>query len=165
MLIAKSIQVIEPTPYKRPDWMHEDDKAAKPNVEISIAKFKPARLPRGCNVCLVICVYIPKWTKARKEAVIYQLRQAIDIPISKCITDNRPLIMIGVDFNGANISSLCADHNLHQLNKEATFSKGKSNKCLDIILTNAPKDIYECETRSAIAKCHHRSIKCSESST
>ena len=33
--------------------IHSIDKktAAKPNVEISIVKFKPARLPRGYNVC------------------------------------------------------------------------------------------------------------------
>jgi hypothetical protein len=150
---ATKIQQIKPEPYKRPAWMEASDERAQPNVELTIVKFRPARLPRGYSTCIAICVYIPEWTPNRQAAAILQLRQAIEGPITSCITNNKPLIIISGDFNGADVTSICSDHGLYLVNKQPT----RKNRLLDLILTNAPRS-YTCQNHPPVKTSDHAVI-------
>ena len=69
--LTNQITKIKLPAFKPPDWMEIDDLAAKAHIELSIAKFKPYRLPRGYNVCIAICVYFPAWSLKRQESAIH----------------------------------------------------------------------------------------------
>ena len=125
-----------------------------PHVELTIVKFKPKRLPSGYSTCIVVCAYIAEWDKSKQAAAIQELKTAIDATIASNITDNKPLIFVTGDLNGANTSSLKADHCLTQINKAAT----RKERLLDVILTNAPPDSYKCNNRSAVSTADHATV-------
>ena len=125
-----------------------------PHVELTIAKFKPRRLPRGFSTCIVVCAYIAEWDKSKQVEAIQVLKTAIDNITAHSITDNKPLIIVTGDLNGANTSSLKADFSLAQINKEAT----RKDRLLDVILTNAPRASYECGNRNAVSTADHASV-------
>ena len=143
------IDRIEPPEYVQSPYFA---KTAQGVLELSIARFRPCRLPREFTTVIVACVYIPEYTndKARQANAVYRLLDAM----GKVIADNgKPLIYICGDFNGADTTTITSNLDLRQLNHEPT----RGTKVLDIILSNAP-NCYKVSTQPAIDRSDHKVV-------
>ena len=130
-------QLITPPAYEVQPWYQLEEKDQE--LEYLIAKMRPKRLPRGYTTCLIVLVYLPHWIPKVQQALIYQLKAAIEFAVLKCTKHNEgvPLIYVAGDFNGANLNPILNDSafKLHLVNTKPT----RKGKCLDQVLTNAPK--------------------------
>ena len=130
-------QLITPPAYEVQPWYQLEEKDQV--LEYLIAKMRPKRLPRGYTTCLIVLVYLPHWIPKVQQALIYQLKAAIEFAVLKCTKHNEgvPLIYVAGDFNGANLNPILNDSafKLHLINTKPT----RKGKCLDQVLTNAPK--------------------------
>jgi exonuclease III len=107
----------------------------KQEVELTIARAYPKQLPRGYSSCLIICAYIPVWSKSAQRNASYQLAKLIEPAINCCTIENKPLIILAGDLNGCPTDFICRSHQLNHLNAQPT----RKSATLDIILSNAPK--------------------------
>ena len=81
-------------------------------LESNTDRTRPSRLPRGYTTCIMVSVYIPEWNQPSKQnALINQLIYAIEPAIADSCTNGKPLILIGGDFNGADVSPKPAQTN------------------------------------------------------
>lgn len=135
-------------------------KTANSNTEITIAKIRPKRLPRGYGSCYVVCAYITptsatknnrkKFNEVETNIIAQQVATALDEDKST----NKHLLFICGDFNGATSSSLCRQLQVEQINTAPTRKK----KLLDPLFTNEPtiynsynKQIFKSDHRTVIA--------------
>jgi hypothetical protein len=123
------------------------------NLEITAARFRPYKLPRGYPDVLVIGVYLAEFEKCRQSRGIYRLKEAIENALVSGNRSSRPLILVAGDFNGAIISPLLSSLQIYQVNKHAT----RGERCLDLILTNAPK-CYVSETWPELGASDHKTV-------
>ena len=76
-------------------------------LELNIVRTRPSRLPRGYITCIIVSVYISEWNQPSKQiAFIHKLIYAIEPAIADSSTNGKPLILIGGDFDGADVSPL-----------------------------------------------------------
>ncbi|XP_065643027.1 uncharacterized protein LOC136074618 [Hydra vulgaris] len=122
----------------------------KQEIELTIARVYPKLLPRGYSSCLVICAYIPVWSKSEQRNASYQLAQLIEPAITRCTIGNKPLIFLAGDLNGCPTDFICRSHQLIHLNTHST----RKTSILDIILTNAPK-CYVSNTLPSFSNSDH----------
>ena len=111
-------QLITPPAYEVQPWYQLEEKDQV--LEYLIAKMRPKRLPRGYTTCLIVLVYLPHWIPKVQQALIYQLKAAIEFAVLKCTKHNEgvPLIYVAGDFNGANLNPILNDSafKLHLIN-------------------------------------------------
>ena len=107
-------------------------------LEVTIIRAIPKRLPSGFNCCLIINIYIPEFTETKQRKLIFHLNEILIEPVITNHTKNgKPLLYIAGDFNNANNKYLYNTFNVYQVNSKPTNKN--NDKCLDILLTNAPK--------------------------
>ncbi|RNA24747.1 RNA-directed DNA polymerase from mobile element jockey [Brachionus plicatilis] len=138
-------KVLPATPLIIKGWHTEEGRAKLGLLEFTITRTRPHRLRRGYSCVLAVAVYIPEFNVSRLRSSITQLCHALEEPVTKCSSNNKPLIFVAGDFNGADVRPLCTKFYLRQINREPT----RAAKCLDIILSNAP-DCYISETRNPL---------------
>ena len=130
-----------------------------------MVKFRPKVLPRGYGSVLVVCAYISEFGQSisptvirespRQRAAVCQLSQQIEAAAENRSIDNKTLIYITGDFNGARTDSLRNNYQLHLVNKAPT----RKQKLLDVVLTNAP-NCYSPDTLPALKTSDHAIVKC-----
>ncbi|RNA19401.1 RNA-directed DNA polymerase from mobile element jockey, partial [Brachionus plicatilis] len=126
-------------------WHTEEGRAKLGLLEYTITRTRLHRFQRGYSCVLAVAVYIPEFNVSRLRSSISQLCHALEEPVTKCSSNNKPLIFVAGDFNGADVRPLCTKFYLRQINREPT----RAAKCLDIILSNAP-DCYISDTRNPL---------------
>ena len=142
---ANSITRIDPATKEPPSWLQTakplpeppDSQHGAPEdgaLELTIAKLRQNRLPRGFSAIIVICAYLPAWTVSKQRSAIFQLIHSIEDAVNESSKNGQPLIIISGDLNGADTSPLCNAYKLRQINKEST----RGDNVLDVILTNGP---------------------------
>ena len=146
---ADNVSTVKSSPYVPPRWVKEGEIG---KLELVIAKFKPKRLPRGYSSGIVACAYIPQYVgeKQKQRSSVYQLLHHVSEAAEVNSTDNKPLILVAGDLNGADTAPLCSNLHSRVLNKEST----RGSKLLDVIISNSP-DCYSCENRDSLGKSDH----------
>ena len=99
---------------------------------------------------LAFCVYIPEFNKTAGNRALWQLQYYFDKALSNTKYCNKTLIIIAGDFNKADPTSFCRTNQVRRLN----YTPTRKEKCLDIILTNAP-NCYKVETWPQLATSDH----------
>jgi len=127
-------------------------------IEITMAKIRPARLPRGYSSCFIACVYITpknaitnntiKHNEKGTDEIAQAIIQALDLEKSV----NKQLLFVCGDFNGAKSKTLCNQLQVKQINSAPT----RKGNLLDPIFTNAP-NCYTC-TNQLIIKSDHEAV-------
>ena len=138
---AESIAILPATPPIIKGWHTEVGREKLGLLEFTITRTRPHRLPRGYSCVLAVAVYIPEFNVSRLRSSISQLCHALEEPVTKCSSNNKPLIYVA----GADVRPLCTKFYLRQINREPT----RASKCLDIILSNA-SGCYISETRNPL---------------
>ena len=123
------------------------------SLEVTAASFRPHKLPRGFPDVIVFGVYLAEFERSRQSKGILRLKEAIENALVSGNRNSRPLIFVAGDFNGANVSPLLSSLRVHQLNRHAT----RGERCLDLILTNAPK-CYASETWPELGASDHKTV-------
>ncbi len=158
-LISTKYSSKPPTPIELPDYNpishHFTIEPKDQKLELSIIRLYPDRLPRGYTICLVANVYIPEFIDNKQKQLIYQLKDLIQPVFSKFSTNGKPLLFLMGDFNGANTNPLIKAFDLYQINSLPTNQK--DDKCIDIILTNAPKS-YNTINLPPIGTSDHKTV-------
>jgi hypothetical protein len=149
---SKRIKIIEPAPYKYPEWLVEKIKPEDDKIEFQITRVFPKRLPRGFTSCFIVNVYLPEWGPTQKH-LISKLIASIEPPFTKLTSNGIPLIYIVGDFNDANVQQIKTQFKLKQINHKATIN----NKCYDIILTNSP-NCYKVFNLPEFGKSPHQTV-------
>ncbi|RNA14462.1 hypothetical protein BpHYR1_027087, partial [Brachionus plicatilis] len=104
---TESITRLPATPPIIKDWHTEEGRAKLGLLEFTITRTRPHRLPRGYSCVLAVAVYIPEFNVSRLRSSISQLCHALKEPVTKCSSNNKPLIFVAGDFNGADVRPLC----------------------------------------------------------
>jgi hypothetical protein len=143
-------KIIEPPPYTA--YAGHEIPLDDQKLELQIIRAYPSRLPRGYTSCIIINVYLPEFVEAKQKKLIYQLKNFIEPTVSKLNSNGKPLLFILGDFNGANVQPLLSAFSLYQINNKPTNKL--HTKCLDILLSNAPK-CYNCTNRPPFGKSDH----------
>jgi hypothetical protein len=151
---SPKIEQLEPTPpLPQPPWTFANKGDYEGQLELTIAKLQPTRLPREFSTLIAVTAYIPEWATNKQTNAIFKLIRALEDPIASNTKNGKPLIYVCGDFNGANTKPLCNAYQLHQINTEPT----RNDKVYDIILTNAPA-CYTTTTMHAIGKSDHKVV-------